>query len=50
MCRLHEADYARSTFVRQNVVGGCGKGRPIFVLRLDYGAGKKVNMMIEKLF
>ena len=33
---------------RLSVVGACGRGIPVFVVRLDHGAEKKVNLMIEK--
>ncbi|MBO5503523.1 MAG: hypothetical protein J5969_03495 [Lachnospiraceae bacterium] len=31
-----------------NLVGTCGKGLPVFVVRLDHGDEKKVNLMLEK--
>ncbi len=31
-----------------NVTGCCGKGLPVFVVRLDHGDEKKVNLMVEK--
>ena len=31
-----------------NVTGCCGKGLPVYVVRLDCGGGTKVNLMMEK--
>ena len=31
-----------------NITGCCGKGLPVFVVRLDCGDEKKVNLMVEK--
>ena len=31
-----------------SVVGSCGRGIPVFVVRLDHGAEKKVSLMVEK--
>jgi len=33
---------------RLSVVGSCGRGIPVFVVRLDHGDEKKVNLMVEK--
>ena len=33
---------------RLSVVGSCGRGIPVFVVRLDCGEEKKVNLMMEK--
>ena len=32
---------------RLSVVGSCGRGIPVFVVRLDHGDEKKVNLMVE---
>ena len=31
-----------------SLVGCCGKGIPVFVVRLDHGGPEKVNIMMEK--
>ena len=33
---------------RLSVAGSCGRGIPVFVVRLDHGDEKKVNLMVEK--
>ena len=33
---------------QMNLIGCCGKGLPVYVVRLDYGAEEKVSLTMEK--